>query len=165
MKKIFSIALCLSITLVKMSASPVSSESVEEDGTKLNLWIPGFLIKMAGEIAEEQADIDDELFNNIGSVTVCVRDGDKYTDKTDKKLLRKLNRLEKKNYENLISVNSEGSTVNIKIKENKKGEIKRFACLVDEADETFVYVKINCKLSPADLNQIVNNFQNDKREI
>ncbi len=76
----------------------------DNDGTKLNLWIPGLVIKMAGNIATNQIDdghISKELFKNIGIINLCVREGDEYNNRTDKKITGKLNNMEKKSYEQL----------------------------------------------------------------
>ena len=133
-----------------------------DDDTKLNLWIPGFLIKMAAGIASDHVDGEDamaiDFIHKIGNMNICIREGEFYTDKTDKKVTRKLNRLEKKDYEQLVSVFTSEEKVNISIKENKKGKIKRMVVIVDEKDETYVYLKMNCKITPEDISKLVGNY-------
>jgi hypothetical protein len=166
MKKL--IAIIPVIAIMMMSANVYAGGGVDpetpagSDDTKLNLWIPGFLVKMAAEIADDHVTGEDEaavdLLRKFGSATICIREGDSYTEKTDKKITRKLDRMERKNYEALISVNSDGETVNISIKENKRGKIKRMVILVDEQDETFVYLKLNCRLDMDDVATVCKEY-------
>lgn len=69
-----------------------------------------------------------------------------------------MNRMERKNYEALVSINSEGEKVNISIKENKRGKIRRMVVLVDEQDESFVFIKLNCRLDMQDIAEVCNNY-------
>lgn len=149
------------LTLILCINSSVKAANGDEnpENTKLNLWIPGFLIKMAAGIADDYAkDAGIDVLKKMGAVTICVREGKYYPQQADKKLTRKLNRLNKKNYEQLVSVKSEYANINLKIKENKKGKIKHLAVLVDEPGQTFVYVKVNCNLKPADIKELLNNY-------
>ena len=135
----------------------------EEESTKLNLWIPGFLVKMAAEIAEDHVDQEDaaaiDMLHKFGTMTVCIREGAAYTDKTDKKMTRKLNRVNNRDYEQLVSVYSDGDKVNVSVKSNARGKIKRMVVLVDEPGETFVFVKMHCRIDPKDIGKIANNFR------
>ena len=143
-----------------------ASEAPEKEGTKLNLWIPGFLIRIAGSIADDHLDGDEamalEMLEKIGDVNICVREGSYYSDKSGKKITRKLNRLEKRDYEELLSVNSEGERVNMSIKTSASGKIKRLVVLVDEPDETYVYLKLHCRISPEDIGRIAKGFSDNK---
>lgn len=132
-----------------------------EDGTKLSLWIPGFLVKMAAGIAEEHTDeLDASMLKHIGSISIFVREGDAYNGSYDRKAARKVRRLDKRNFEDLVTVYEESTQVHIKLKENKRGVVKRLAVLVDDKEETFVFVKINCRLTPDEINQLVNSYMN-----
>ncbi|MBK7444104.1 MAG: DUF4252 domain-containing protein [Chitinophagales bacterium] len=134
----------------------------DASSTKLNLWIPGIFMKMAAGIAEEHVDGQDaaavDLLRKFGNTTICIREGEYYKEKTDKKVTRKMNRMERKNYEALVSINSEGEKVNISIKENKRGKIRRMVVLVDEQDESFVFIKLNCRLEMQDIAEVCNNY-------
>ncbi|MBC8046239.1 MAG: DUF4252 domain-containing protein [Fimbriimonadaceae bacterium] len=158
MKKIITASVILIITSTSIFA--ISTNNTGEDGgVKLNLWIPGLLIKMCADIVENHVgEAEGDLVKKFGGMTICIREGDKYSDKTDKKVTRKINRLDKKNYVPLVRVNEENTTVDVRIKENKKGTIKRFVCIVDEKDETFVYVKMHCRLKPGDIAELVNKM-------
>lgn len=133
------------------------------DDTKLNLWIPGCLIKMAANIAGNHVEGDDamavEFIHKIGNMNICIREGAYYSARTDKKVTRKLNRMEKKDYEQLVSVFTENEKVNISIRE-KNGKIKRMVVIVDEKDETYVYLKMNCRIDPEDISKLAGNYSN-----
>ncbi len=135
---------------------------LEDNATKLNLWIPGFLVKMAAEIAEDHVEGEEaaaiDLMRKFGSITISIREGEYYSDKFDKKMTRKLSRMDKRNFEELVSVKSEDANVNLSIRENKRGKIKRLVVLVDEPGETFVYVKMHCRLSVDDITKLTNQF-------
>ena len=73
-------------------------------------------------------------------------------------MTRKLNRMEKRNFEDLVSVKSEDANVNLSIRENNRGKIKRLVVLVDEPGETFVYVKMHCRLSVEDITKLTGQF-------
>ena len=152
------------LLLITFSGKSYASDApkLEDDATKLNLWIPGFLVKMAAEIAEDHVEGEEaaaiDLMRKFGGITISIREGEYYNDKSDKKMTRKLNRMEKRNFEDLVSVKSEDANVNLSIRENKRGKIKRLVVLVDEPGETFVYVKMHCRLSVEDITKLTNQF-------
>jgi len=155
MKKLFVL---LTISLVLANASYAGNDN-DSDGTKVSLWIPGFLVKIAANVADDYTDeVDMNIIKKIGNVNVFVREGDAYRGNYDKKAIRKINRLERKNYTQLLTVREDETNINIQIKENRKGTIKRLAVLVDDRDETFVFLKINCKLKPEDISNLVSNY-------
>ncbi|MFN0274639.1 MAG: DUF4252 domain-containing protein [Chitinophagales bacterium] len=157
MKKIFAI-LILSVFSATVFAADLPQDD-EEEGTRLNLWIPGFLVKLAGSIVEDhESEAQGDFIKKFGSMTICVREGSKYSERTDKKMTRKINRLDRKNYESLLKVNDAEAKVDLRIKENKKGFIKRLVIIADEPGETYVYLNIHCKLKPGDISTFVNNM-------
>ena len=152
------------ILLITFSGKTYASDAPKfDDGaTKLNLWIPGFLVKMVAEIAEDHVEGEEaaaiDLMRKFGGITISIREGEYYCDKSDKKMTRKLNRMEKRNFEDLVSVKSEDANVNLSIRENNRGKIKRLVVLVDEPGETFVYVKMHCRLSVEDITKLTGQF-------
>lgn len=166
MKNFRLILTLLTIVLLSQSAFAATPEVPAPDemsSSKINLWIPGFLMKMAAEIADDHVDdIEDEqaidLLRKFGNTTICIREGEYYKDRTDKKMTRKLERMERNNYSELMSVITAEEQVNISIKENKKGKIKRMVVLVDEKDNTYVFLKMNCRLSIDDISKVCNQF-------
>ena len=163
MKKLLLLLLPV-LLLMTFSGKTFASEApkFDDNSTKLNLWIPGFLVKMVAEIAEDHVEGEEaaavELMRKFGGITVSIREGEYYSDKSDKKMTRKLNRMEKRNFEELVSVKSEDANVNLSIRENKRGKIKRLVVLVDEPGETFVYVKMHCRLSLEDITKLTNEL-------
>lgn len=160
MKKylLITIGFCLLIATASKADSP------EKEGTKLNLWIPGFIVKLGTGIADDFVDKQDmeahvamDFAKNIGDINVCVREGD-YYNVSDAKINRKLARMDKKNYVPLITVFEDETHVKLSIKQKKNGNIKKLVVLVDETDETYVYARINCNISAKDIQKLVNNI-------
>jgi len=155
------------IMLMTFSGNSFASNTpkFDDNSTKLNLWIPGFLVKMVAEIAEDHVEGEEvaavEIMRKFGGITISIREGEYYCDKSDKKMTRKLNRMEKRNFENLVSVKSEDANVTLSIRENNRGKIKRLVVLVDEPGETFVYIKMHCRLSPENIVDITKQFSSN----
>ncbi|HET8963188.1 MAG TPA: DUF4252 domain-containing protein [Chitinophagales bacterium] len=156
----------LTITMLGLifNAHNLHANTPEKEGTKLNLWIPGLLIKVFTGISndyicenqiEEKAAL--EFASKIGNINLCVREGD-YYNVSDAKINRKINRMEKKEYEELIRVIDEGTHVNVSIKQKKNGNIKRLIVLVNEPEETYVYAKINCNVPLRNIQQLIQNM-------
>ena len=169
MKNIRLILPLLAVLLISnttFATAPETNTPDDMSSSKINLWIPGFLMKMAAEIADDHVDdeADEQAINllrKFGNTTICIREGEYYKDRTDKKMTRKLDRMERKNYSELMSVITADEQVNISIKENKKGKIKRVVVLVDEKDNTYVFLKMNCKLSIDDISKVCSQFTED----
>ncbi len=156
---LIAIACCL-MTSNLFAGGP--EEGKDDDGVRMNIWIPSFLIDIAADIAENHVEGEDRIAldfaDKIGNMNICIREGKYYSDKTDKKVTKKLAKMERKNYEELVSVITPDEHVNISIKENKKGKIKRMVVIIDEKDETYVYLKMNCNISAADISRLVQNY-------
>lgn len=160
MKKLLTITmLCLIF-----NAHNLHANTPEKEGTKLNLWIPGLLIKVFAGISNDyisdshiEEKVAMEFASKIGNINLCVREGDYYTV-SDAKIERKINRMQKKEYEELIRVIDESTQVNVSITQKKNGNIKRVIVLVNEPDETYVYAKINCNVSLRNIQQLIQNM-------
>lgn len=157
-------AYILSMATILLFLNNAQAAQPEKEGTKVNIWIPGILIKLATDIAEdyipeEEADVQMvmALAGKIGDINVCVREGD-YYNVSDKKITRKINKLQKRNYEPLIKVIEDETHVQISIKQKKNGNIKRLAVLVDEKDETYVYAKMNCNIRMKDIGRMLSQY-------
>ncbi|MFI5171260.1 MAG: DUF4252 domain-containing protein [Chitinophagales bacterium] len=168
MKKIqIFIATCLLIIFSSsmLAATPQNGPDNDKEGTRLNIWIPGFLLKAAAEIAEDFVEGEEkeavDMLKNFGTMTICVREGDYYNEKSDKKMMRKMKRIEKRDYEELVSVISDGEKVNMSIKENHHGKIKRLVILVDDSEATYVFVKMHCKISADDISKLTQGLMDD----
>ncbi len=154
MKKQLSVFIAL-FCIISTSFAAGKPEA-DGDGTKLNLWIPGLLIKSVASIADDYTDgLNASVLKSVGNINLCVREGSAYTGSYDAKITRKLARMERRNYAPLLQVYSEETQVQISIKENKRGTIKRLVVLVDDAEETFVYVKMNCRFTTDEIAELV----------
>ncbi|HNM28410.1 MAG TPA: DUF4252 domain-containing protein [Chitinophagales bacterium] len=165
MKKLITLVFCAAVGF--NTAHAASLPEPEDESTKLNLWIPGVVMRIAADIVEDHMDAEGAatgaLLRKFGSINICIREGEAYADRTDKKITRKLDRMERRDYEQLMSVRTDEETVNISIRSNKHDKIKRMVLLVDEKDETFVYLKMHCRLKVEDIPQLVQsmNFDDD----
>lgn len=165
MKLKLSLIAILSCFMLNNAIAGGNADSLEDDGTKMNLWIPSILVDMATDIAENYVDEEEKIAldfaDKIGNINICIREGKYYSTRTDKKVTRKLERMERKNYEELVSVVTPDERVNISIKENRKGKIKRMVVIVDEKDQTYVYLKMNCRISPDDIAKLAMAYAGD----
>ncbi len=161
MKKIFALGI---LTLFIWSASPaLHAHAVEpepeDESTKLNLWIPGVLIKWVADIADDEMEGSEamavDFMRHIGSVTICIREGEQYAAQMDNKMQRKLNRMERQDYEQLLSVNTEGERVEMSVRTNKHNTIKRAVLLVHEDASSFVYIKMHCRIKADEVGQLI----------
>jgi hypothetical protein len=134
----------------------------DEEGTRLNLWIPVFLIKAAAGMASEYTgEVEAGYLAKMGSISLCVREGNQYNQGYDKKVQRKLNRMEKREFEELITVYDEATEVHIHMRQNDQGVIRRLVVLVDDQTETFVFVKVNCRIKAEDISSLISTAMND----
>ncbi len=129
------------------------------DGTKLNLWIPGLIVKSLIHLSDDYVSGSDmenmdlsNVISKIGNINICIREGNCY-DANDAKINRKLNRMEKRDYKELLSISDSEADVQMHIRQNKKGAIKRVVIFIDETGETLVYLKIHCRVDMRDLRQ------------
>lgn len=160
MKKIILFALiALSGALMAAPAHAATPAPDDEESVRLNLWIPGVLIKWAADIADDHMKGEEavamDFMRNLGSMNICIREGAAYKDHMDNKMTRKLNRMERRDYEPLISVVTPEENVQMQIRTNKRDKIKSFVVMVNETDEAFVYVKMRCNLKPEEVNQLI----------
>ena len=154
MKKHISFLLVL--LCIAGSSFAGSTPDMEHEGTKLNLWIPGILIKSVAGIADDYTDeFYADLLKHVGNINLCIREGAAYNGSYDKKITRKLNRMERREYAPLLQVYSEATQVQISIKQNKRVTIRRMVVLVDDEGEAFVYVKMNCRFTSEELAELV----------
>jgi len=149
------VAILLLLVCSVGSLHAADETSWPEEGTRLSLWIPGFLVKTAAGIAADKTgDPDLSILKNIGSVSLVVREGSAYSGTYDKKIERKLRRMDRREYEELVAVHDEGAEVHLHIRENRKGTVKRMIVLVDDHESTFVFVSMHCSFKPEDLQSV-----------
>lgn len=124
-------------------------------GTKISVWIPGFLIKMAAGFIEEDEDVKD-LIRQIGSVSVTVLEGSYYFEKNFGWVNRKVKGLKKHKMESLVKIQSGNELVEINMRVNKRQVIKRIAILVDDG-KAFVLLNLRCRIQLEDLSKFINH--------
>lgn len=148
---------CLSLGVA--NAAPASEPNEEDESTKLNLWIPGFLVKWVADMMDDELEGEEamavDFMRNLGSMNICIREGEKYATEMDNKMQRKLNRLERRDYASLMRVVTDEERVEMQVRTNKHNTIKRVVVLVHEDDEAFVYVKMHCKLKPDEVGELL----------
>lgn len=155
MKNIICILLSFSFFVTTVHANNIGTNE-DDEGTRLSLWIPGFLVKAAAGMAQKHTEgVDAALLSKMGSVSLCIREGNQYGSGYDKKIQRKLNRLERRDYDELMSVYDGTTEVHLHMMQNDKGMIRRLVILVDDQEETFVYLKVNCRISADEIAGIV----------
>lgn len=120
-----------------------------QSGSKISLWIPGFAVKFGARFMDEDEAIV-ELVRSIGSISVNVLEGDFYHEKNADWVNRKIDKMNRNGLENLVSVRTGQENIIVKMKTNKRQVIRKLVCLVDDG-ETFVLVKMNCRIHPGQL--------------
>jgi len=158
MKKILFLTTLLTLSIAAVQAA----DPEPEESTSINLWIPGLFVKWVAGIADDHLKGEEaaalELVQHLGSMTVCVREGAAYTAGTDKKIARKLDRLDRREYTELLTVRTDEEQVNIAVRINKREKIKGLALLVDEKENTLVYVHLRCRISAQELTHIIDKM-------
>ncbi len=136
---------------IMVLASPHAEQvpTSSEEGTRLSLWIPGFLIKTgAGIVAKEEPQLAD-LLRHVGSVTVNVVEGDKMDARHERKADRRIQRYQKRHFKSLITVLTADEKVQVSVKW-RKDRIRRLVVVVLGADE-YVHVNMKCNFSLPEL--------------
>lgn len=157
----FMILACLSIGIA--NAAPAADPNEEDESTKFNLWIPGFLVKWVADMMDDELEGEEavavDFMRNLGSMNICIREGEKYATEMDNKMQRKLNRLDRRDYTPLMSVITDEERVEMQVRTNKHNTIKRVVVLVHEDSESFVYLKMHCKLKPDEVGQLLKTVE------
>lgn len=152
---------CVSLSVAH--AAPTSEPSEDDESTKLNLWIPGFLVKWVADMMDDELTGEEavtvDFMRNLGSMNICIREGEKYATEMDNKMQRKLNRLDRRDYQSLMSVITDEERVEMQVRTNKQNTIKRVVVMVHEESETFVYVKMHCRLKPDEVGQLLKTIE------
>lgn len=124
--------------------------------------VPGWLVNIASSIVASTTDDEQEkkaikLAKKIKKLKLLVMENENTVKKQDYKNL--IIDLKDNSFEDLLVVNSEGTKVNMLIRE-KKGKIKNFLLLVNDEEE-FVMISIKSKLKIEDLQQLIDSLQDE----
>lgn len=140
------------------SGGPVPTLKPEEKGTHISLWVPGLLIKTAAKLVEGEDKQAAELLRNFGTTSIKVMEGASLDDaKYERKMDRIKRRMDRRNYKNLIEVQTPEETIRISYKDRWPGRGQKLVITVLE-DDTFVYLKTRCKLSFQQLIQLASSY-------
>lgn len=125
----------------------------DEDRTKLSLYSPGFLVKAAaGWIDEEDAEAK-SMMKKLRSISITIREGSAYREYFARPYEKKMKKLERQNFEQLVTVRDEEEKVSIQLRQNKKAVIRQLAVVVDDGSEEYVFLRIRCHVNEEDLQQ------------
>lgn len=124
--------------------------------------VPGWVVKIASSIAASTTDDEQEkeaikIAKKIKKLKLLVMEDHNTVKKQDYSKL--ISNLKADSFEDLLVVNSEGTKVNMLIRE-KKGKIKNFLLLVND-DTEFVMISIKSKLKIKDLQRLIDSLQNE----
>ena len=153
MKKVIIFIAVFIIVISNITAAPILPQIEESgNGSKVSIYIPGFLFKAGSLFIDKKEDKEVRKFvSQIRGVQILVREGEYYKSRYDKKYQRIVRKMDKKGFDSLLSVRNEGTSADISIRENKKGKIRQVVVMVDEQD-TFVLLRIKGNI---DLNKLL----------
>lgn len=121
----------------------------EEDGTRISLWIPGFLIKTGAKVVSQEEPELAHIIRHVGSITVNVVEGNKLDARHERKAERRVNRYQKRNFKPLVTVLTPNEKVQVSMKW-RKDRIKRLVVVV-LGEEEYVHVNMKCNFSLPEL--------------
>lgn len=126
-----------------------NSTSTEKESTKISLYIPGFLMKIGSWCVDKKEDAEAKLaLKHMRSISVIVREGCAYKEYVaSKKYDKKLRKLDRQNFESLVSVDDQDTNVSVQLKQNKNGKIRQLAVIVNDSEESFVFARVRCNVS------------------
>jgi hypothetical protein len=162
MRRIFYLFLLILAVPILISATTITANGGitikdNEDGQKIALTIPGFIVRMGGWFIPKEEEPELRIIiRKMGTVSVNVTEGSYYrSDISAGDFQKKKLKIEKDGYSPLVIMQSEDEKVMVAIKQDRKSRVRKLAVLVDENQETFVYVRLNCKISLAELSKLI----------
>ena len=138
-----------------------TSSNGNRDGEKISLYIPGFLMDVASWCVpgEDEPEVKYAL-KKMRSISICVREGDAYQEYLEKKYEKKLRKLERQDFEELVTVHSDEDKASVQIRQNKKGNIRQVAVIADDGSSEFVFVRLRCNLKWEDMENFLQGAGN-----
>lgn len=120
-----------------------------DDGTRISLWIPGFLVKTGAKVVAQEEPQLAGLMQHVGSITVNVVEGDKLNARHERKADRRIARYQKRNFKPLVTVLTPDEKVQVSVR-CRNGRIKRLVVVV-LGQEEYVHVNMKCNFSLPEL--------------
>jgi uncharacterized protein DUF4252 len=132
-----------------------------DDGTRVSLWIPGFLVRFgAGFIPETDFEIK-QMVRKIGTIRVKVVDGKYFNESLARQAIRQIEAVSgKKSLKPLVETHTPDEHVIIYFRQNKKQEIRKLQIIV-LSDDSYVNVRLNCRLKMEDLVEWIHSARFD----
>jgi hypothetical protein len=161
----FSICCILCLTTLSTAQEQSLNEFVRDyhhrDGIK-HFTIPGFLVRLAGNIVLNDEDrLDREalrpLIRNIGGVSILLANEGHRIGSTDLKRLKAY--LLDENYEPLVTIRDEDSTVEI-FSWEKKDITRRLIFIIHDDDDESLLVTVRGYFTPEDISKLINHYKN-----
>ena len=144
-----------------VAGGPLSVEHREgpqkKEGTHINLWIPGFLIRSIGKAALKEESKRKFLTLMPGNTHIKMLTGSKMTEVAMNRGIRHYRkRLTRGRYREMAGLRKGDLDLGIAIKRKRNGKIK-FIMLLHNKD-TFVFLKSKTRFSPRDLAMLLQEF-------
>ena len=138
-----------------MAATPDYSleKSADESSTKVSLYVPGFLMEMGSWfVPKKQEPKLKSALQKIRSTSIVVREGEAYVQyNASRKYEKKINKLDRQQFEELVSVTTEEENVSVQLRQNKKNKIRQVVVLVDDGTSSFVFLRVRCNIGEKEL--------------
>ena len=153
MKKNITLTLVLALLAsLSFAGSKSSGEGNDGDNTKLSLYIPGFLVKAGSWFVNEEKDPEAKTaLTKMRSISICVREGNAYDEYYSVKYEKKMNKLNRQNFDPLLTVYDDGEKVSVQLKQNKKGKIRQVVIITDDGESEYVFLRVRCNVSLDDI--------------
>ncbi|MBP9884464.1 MAG: DUF4252 domain-containing protein [Chitinophagales bacterium] len=138
-----------------MAATPDYSleKSADESSTKVSLYVPGFLMEMGSWFVPKKQEPElKSALQKIRSTSIVVREGEAYVQyNASRKYEKKINKLDRQQFEELVSVTTEEENVSVQLRQNKKNKIRQVVVLVDDGTSSFVFLRVRCNIGEKEL--------------
>ncbi len=147
----------ISFNVLASSGNEIANQnpSLYEPGEKVSLYVPGILFKIGSLFLDDDAKEAKYVMRRVRGMRLLVREGMAARVFKDSPQLNRIQkRMEKKNYEEFMSVEDEDGNVSMSLRENKKGFIRNVAMMVN-SDDGIVFLNLRCKLKPKYLKELV----------
>lgn len=158
--KAFLIGILTLLPYLLSAVTPANNSSEGKESTKLSLYIPGFMADMGSWFVPKDKDpVLKSALKKIRSTSIVVREGAAYEAyNANNKYGRKMNKLEKQQFEELVAVATPEEQVSVQLRENKKNRIRQVVVLVDDGASSFVFLRLRCNI---DMNEFKQWMQKD----
>lgn len=165
MRRFFLIVFAIIMVPILISATTIATSDggfVIKDsgeGTKIALTIPGFLVRLgAWFVPGEQEPELKSILKKLGTVSVQIHEGSFYTDEIrEGDFERRASKLCRGSLEPMIEMYSDDERIMVAARQDRQDRVRQLAVLVDEGNESFIQVKLKCKISMQELSVLINS--------